>query len=184
MVLDKTTPPTEKTPTKRVDIHNSHPSSDEKTKGNRTSKSHQMAKSTLHSTKEGLGRRQIDIGPLYNQQLYKMPKIQNVNTQRSEITPSQVLLDNISRHERRILARPNLPVKTPLSRLPLQKQKLAISSNAIRPLHSSPHLYQTYVPCGQNYGRGRNLVPSLFRRPINHSSKGGMPKKNKTSSRV
>ena len=184
MVLDKTTPPTEKTPTKRVDIHNSHPSSDEKTKGNRTSKSHQMAKSSLHSTKEGLGRRQIDIGPLYNQQLYKMPKIQDVNTQRSEVTPSQVLLDNISRHERRILARPNLPVKTPLSRLPLQKQKLAISSNAIRPMHSSPHLYQTYVPCDQSYGRGRNLVPPLFRRPVNYSFiKGGMPKKNKISSR-
>ena len=146
MVLDKTTPPTEKTPTKRVDIFNSYPSSDEKKKGNRTSKSHQIAKSTLHSTKEGLGRRQIDIGSLYNQQLHKMSKIQNVNTQRSEITPSQVLLDNIIRHERRILARPNLPFKTTLSRLPLQKQKLAVSSNAIRSMHSPPHLYQTYVP--------------------------------------
>ena len=154
MVLDKTTPPTEKTPTKRVDIHNSHPSSDEKTKGNRTSKSHQMAKSSLHSTKEGLCRRPIDFGSLYNQHLHKVSKIQNVNPQGSKVTPSQVLLDNIIGHERRILARPNLPFKTTLSRLPLQKQKLAVSSNAIRFMHSPPHLYQTYVPCGQNYGRG------------------------------
>ena len=184
MVMAKTTSPTEKTPTKRVDILKPYSSSNEKTKGYRTSKIHQMAKSSIHSAKERCVRRQIDFGSIYNQHLYKVSKIQNVNPQGGKVTPSQVLLDDFIGHERRILARSNMPVKTSLSRLPLQKQKLAIPSNAVRFMHSSAHLHQTHVPCGQSYGRSRNLVPSLFRRPVNHSPiKGRMLKKNKTGSR-
>ena len=170
MVMEETTSPLKKTPTKSIFCVRSHNKSNEKEKCYRKNKSNKVAKPSFHSTKERHHRREVNSGFVHTKHIYSMPRFQDANNKGSEIAAAQKFLDGFSGPKRRVLAHSNKSFKKTLFRVHVPKPVLAVSSNAIRPQYSATNIYQSNGTCCEKNGRSRHMGPTLSRRSSNHSS--------------
>lgn len=154
-----------------------------KEESNRESKNCALSKQDFYSTKERLARWQVDSRPVNSQFLHKLSPLQDVNNKGSEVVTPERFLDNIYRLQRWLLACASKPHKEIFSRLPLEKSKLAIQSNAFRPEYSPAHFYQGGITRGKIDVRSRNMVSTIFGRPSHSGSHTRrMSTQNQTSS--
>ena len=154
-----------------------------KEESHRESKNCALPKQDFYSTKERLARRQVDSRPVNSQLFHQLSTLQDANNKRSEVVTPERFLDNIYRLQRRLLACASKPYKEIFSRLPLEKSKLAIQSNAFRPKYSPTSFYQGGITCGKiDVGSG-NMVSTIFGRPSHSGSHTRrMSTQNQTSS--
>ena len=145
----------------------------EKKEGNRESQNCTLSEQIIHCTKERLSRRKIDSRSVNPQQLYQVSSLQDVDYKGGKVTSSQRLLDSFNRPQRWILACTSIPNKEALSGIPLEKAELAIQSNAFRPQCGPTLIYQSHSTCGKSNVRGRDMVPTISRRPLDSSSHTG-----------
>ena len=181
--MEKMPSPTEKTEAKGFTgarPHNERATTEE---SHRKGKITQVAIPTLYSSQERYRQGTLNSGLVNTKQLHKSPFIQNVDFKRSKTTTPSRLLDYVDRLPRWILACPNITRKETLSRVFLQRSRLAVSGNAIWPQYSTEDLHQDHFSCDPRVSSNRNLVPSLFRRSSDHSSfEGRMSTPNKDGS--
>ena len=83
---------------------------DEEEEGHRESQSSALSEQNLYGPKERFSGRQNDLGLVNPQLIHKVPILQDVNHERSEVTSSKVLLDCLSRFPRGILACIYIPI--------------------------------------------------------------------------
>ena len=176
MVLEAQTPATKETPPENIYSSRQISQGTSEEEGHRKGEETNVPVSALYSSQERLRQMETDSRPLNYQQIHKLPIIQDAVPQRSKtITPSR-LLDHINRHDRWLLARPNLSKQETLPRFPLQRHRLAVQSNAFWTKHRSKNIYQVDVTCRSGDGTGGHMVPTLPGRPTHRgSNKGEVP---------
>ena len=176
MVLETQTPTTKETPPENINSTRQIPKGTSEEESYRKGKTTNVPISALYSPQERLRQMETNSRPLNYQQVHKLPIIQDAVPQRSKtITPSR-LLDDINRHDRWLLARPNLSKQETLPRFPLQGHRLAVPSNAFWSKHRSKNFHQVDVTCRSGDGTGRHMVPTISGRSSHCCSyKGEVP---------
>ena len=176
MVLETQTPTTKETPPENINSTRQIPEGTSEEESYRKGKTTNVPISALYSPQERLRQMETNSRPLNYQQVHKLPIIQDAVPQRSKtITPSR-LLDDINRHNRWLLTRPNLSKQETLPRFPLQGHRLAVPSNAFWSKHRSKNFHQVDVTCRSGDGTGRHMVPTISGRSSHCCSyKGEVP---------
>ena len=173
MVLEAKTPETKKAPTENYGSPRQVYQGAETKKSNRKSKASDVSVSTVYSSQERLGQRQIDSRSITHQQVHKLSIFQNAVPKRSKASPATRFLDNIAGFNRRLLACANRSQQETFPRFPLQGNRLAISGNAVRPQRCTESLYKDNLARSSRDGQGRHLVSPLPGRPTNSGSNKG-----------
>ena len=182
MVLEEETPSTQKITTEDFSIPGQDSVYSKEEKSDRESQKFKVAKQTLYSSEKGCTRGQIDIGSINSQLIHPLSTFQDANNERGEATLAQGLLDGLHRPKGRVLACRHIQNKKTILGIPIQKPRLAVQSNAFRPQHSTTHVHKSNSSCGENDGRGRNMVSTLLGRPSDYCiNKGGVYKNVRTS---
>ena len=153
---------------------------DEEEEGHRESQSSALSEQNLYGPKERFSGRQNDLGLVNPQLIHKVPILQDVNHERSEVTSPKVLLDDLNRFPRGILACTNKSNKETIPRISLERSKLAIQSHAIRLECCTPDFYKNSSTCYKVDGSRRDMVSTVPRRPTYHSGyQRRMPSENR-----
>ena len=108
--------------------------------------------------------------------IHKMSKIQDAYYARSKNPVTKRLLVSVPRLQRWILAHSRVPTKKTIFGLHIQKPEMAVQSYALWPEHRTQNFHETSSSYRQSYGRRRDMVFTISRRPSNSSTyKGAMP---------
>ena len=140
-----------------------------KDKGDREGEDSPFSKQGLHSSKERFPRREVNPRPFHSQHLHRVSQLQDVNSEGDQIVATKEFLDNLLGPKGRLLACASEPHKEIIPNLPLEKSKLAVQSNALRPVRSSSHFYQAHSTRGESVTTSRDLVSSISGRSLNNS---------------
>ena len=129
----------------------------------------QVSEPTVYSTETGFIGQEDHSRPVSSERVHFQANFQNAYITSSETTTAAGSLDRQSGLERRFLAPQHSKGIQVLPRLQLQRPELALQSNALRPLYSPPNVHETDQVCSSPIGKGRHLVPTLSRRPVDNS---------------
>ena len=168
--MGKTSSPYRRISTTNITRTGSFTKTTPKEKSGRENKMHQISEQSFYSPKEKFCRRKMDYGSVKTKCIYKMPQIQNVNDARSKTPITEKLLVHIPGPQRRILAYPSVPSEKTISRFPIPKAKLAVSSYAFRPQHCTQNFHESDSSYSQSDGKRRYMVLTIPRRPSNSST--------------